>query len=172
MAHATRELLLQTHLPQHRQRVTNQFAECLVNAVRCTPGNGKAVCEHMQHYLLFDRVLLADVQEVNPPVFDAIQRAWARAYPKRCTCTVRALSSSQVEVMCPVNLAAAMVLKPSASRHSWMSLLPQMLAMISLAYSINVKFLNPYTDWLTSQHSGVCYYIFIPLMWSMAALGM
>lgn len=171
MAHATRELLLQTHLPQCRQRVDERFAGTLVNAVRKTPRNARAICEHMQNYLLFDRVLLAEVQEVSPSVFEAIQAAWAKTYPERCACTVRALSSSQVEVLCPVNSAAAMVLHRSTAGHLLIWLLMQLLTILTLAYSIHVKFLSPYADWLSSRHSGWYYYLFSPLLCSVSLMG-
>lgn len=162
----TRELLLSTHLPQCSDRVTDEFASSVIKAVRFTSGNSQAICEVIHHYLLYDRLVIGNLNNVEPAVFNAVQNGWARAYPHRCKATIKAVSASQIEVLCPVSTPAAIMaaLAPELQCSSLRSRVGRVtaacLSQLSLLYLIHHNFLSVYNDWLDSGDTWT--YLFLP----------
>lgn len=173
----TREVLLRTHLPQASDRVSDELAVSMVQQVRRTPGNSGTMCDGVQHYLLYDRVVLCKLSEIGPEVFQCIESSWRQSHPKRCPCTVKAMSGSSVEVMCPVNTAAAIAtaLKDEVSllgdQHGSATLGQQLIRLVitsitlwGLVHHVTRNFTQPYTDWIHSPSSGMVGYVVWPLV--------
>lgn len=163
----TREVLLKTHLPQCDSRVKSDFVTCIVNSVRASGDNPRATCSGVSHYLLYDRIMLHELDDVGPRVFNAIQAGWNAAYSTRCKCTVRAISGSQVEVLCPVSTPATIMaaLAPElVTEQTPLRLVLQFLVTLTLvvvlALIIHQNFLTVYENWFTQQAGWVkCFFL-------------
>lgn len=146
---STRELLLRTHLPNHQQRVDASFAEGIVQAVRASGKNRRVTCEPVQHFMLYDMVVLNELDVVDPDVFSAIQSWWQQRFQHRSRCTMKVLSPSKLEVLCPVSTAASLlssVASPATSRTPH-TLFKWILSAI-VTCLLHQRFVLPYHAWL------------------------
>lgn len=151
---STRELLLRTHLPNHQQRVDASFAEGIVQAVRASGKNRRVTCEPVQHFMLYDMVVLNELDVVDPDVFNAIQSWWQQRFQHRSKCTMKVLSPSKLEVLCPVSTAASLlssVASPATSRtpHT----LFKWVLSAGLTCLLQQRFVMPYHTWLSQQQA-------------------
>lgn len=165
----TRELLLSTHLPQCSNRVTEDFASSIVKSVRLTSGNSQAICESMHHYLLYDRVVLGNLNSVGLNVFESVQLGWKKTFPNRCKAKVTAISASQIEVLCPVSTPAAIMaaLAPELKHVSVWANIGEFMAMsllqLLLLMCLYYNFIAVYNDWLDSGE--MMTHLFLPARW-------
>ena len=73
---------------------------------------------------------------------------------------------SQIEVMCPVNTTASMLMPQADDQwyfYYFVKLAVQILIASLISYSMQHSFLIPYHDWLNSEHSGIYAYVFLPI---------